>query len=222
MCAVSFISTRNVDSPRARLSAAPTRQKTLSTIPMLRRGRRHEAIPSVPSGVMRATCRRNVDFPAMLGPVRMTKDRSVPRALEAVGNEGAARAGAPPPPGCRPSRMESAVPGVTFGRTYPCTVAANAKAWNTSSSESRRAHQEEPRDGLPHRGPTSRNSFRSISMIRLRGVVDLGLQVGQPSVVNRSPPTRDWRRMKPGGTRWQVGLRHLEVVPDDPVVPQLQ
>ena len=42
------------------------------------------------------------------------------------------------------------------------------------------------------------------------------------SVVKRSPPTRDWRRTKWGGHEAKIRFRHLEVVPDDLVVTELQ
>ena len=68
IAAVSLISTMNVDSPRARLSAAPTRVKIRSTMPTrARRAGTNE--PTWASSAIWATWRRNVDLPAMLGPV---------------------------------------------------------------------------------------------------------------------------------------------------------
>ena len=72
MWAVSVISTRKVDSPRARLSLAPTRQKILSTIPMraLWQGTK---LPVCARSAMSAFCLRKVLFPAILGPVIRAK-----------------------------------------------------------------------------------------------------------------------------------------------------
>src|SRR6202012_4197525 len=66
--AVSFISTMNVLSPRARLSLAPTRVSTRSTTPMCAflAGTKEPICAKI---TVNATCRINVDLPAMLGPV---------------------------------------------------------------------------------------------------------------------------------------------------------
>ena len=64
----SLISTRNVDSPRERLSEAPTLQNILSTIGIVTffAGTKD---PIWARSTIKATCLRKVDLPAMLGPV---------------------------------------------------------------------------------------------------------------------------------------------------------
>ena len=68
IAAVSRISTMNVDSPRARLSPAPTRVNTRSQMPM--RALRAATKPPICAWMTAsATCRMSVDLPAMFGPV---------------------------------------------------------------------------------------------------------------------------------------------------------
>ena len=66
--AVSDISTKKVDSPLARLSEAPTRQKILSTIPSFafEAGTKE---PICASKIIKAFCRKYVLLPAIFGPV---------------------------------------------------------------------------------------------------------------------------------------------------------
>ena len=66
--AVSIISTRKVDSPFARLSLAPTRQKIRSTIPM-RAFTAGIYEPVWARSTINAFCLKYVLLPAMLGPV---------------------------------------------------------------------------------------------------------------------------------------------------------
>ena len=70
--AVSVISTRKVDSPRARLSEAPTRQKILSTRPSraLEQGTKE---PVCARREIKAFCLRKVLLPAIFGPVIRAK-----------------------------------------------------------------------------------------------------------------------------------------------------
>ncbi len=70
MALVSAISTMNVDWPRTRLSLAPTRVKRRSTMPTRARDAGTK-LPICARSTISPTCRRIVDFPAMLGPVRM-------------------------------------------------------------------------------------------------------------------------------------------------------
>ena len=68
MTAVSTISTMKVERPRARSSAAPTRENSRSTMPI----RAREAgtkLPICAISAISAFWRRKVDLPAMLGPV---------------------------------------------------------------------------------------------------------------------------------------------------------
>ena len=68
MPAVSTISTMKVERPRARSSAAPTRENSRSTMPMCaERAGTNE--PICASTAISAFWRRKVDLPAMLGPV---------------------------------------------------------------------------------------------------------------------------------------------------------
>src|SRR5437588_386609 len=68
IAAVSTISTMNVERPRARSSAAPTRLKRRSTMP-IRAARAGTNEPIWARIRMRAFWRRKVLLPAMLGPV---------------------------------------------------------------------------------------------------------------------------------------------------------
>ena len=68
MPAVSTISTMKVERPRARSSAAPTRENRRSTMPM-RAERAGTNAPIWASTTISAFWRRKVDLPAMLGPV---------------------------------------------------------------------------------------------------------------------------------------------------------
>src|SRR5712671_5251541 len=68
MAAVSTISTMKVERPRARSSAAPTREKRRSTTPSLARFAGTKP-PIWARTMMSAFWRRNVDLPAMFGPV---------------------------------------------------------------------------------------------------------------------------------------------------------
>ena len=103
MCAVSRISTMNVDSPRARLSPAPTRVKMRSHEADARARAPARSCPSAPWITVSATWRISVDLPAMLGPVTIRSCSAVGIEADVVGDEAA---GAPPaarrPGGARP------------------------------------------------------------------------------------------------------------------------
>ena len=76
MAAVSTISTMKVERPRARSSAAPTRENSRSTTPMWAE-RAGTNDPIWASTAMSAFWRRKVDLPAMLGPVTSQMRASV-------------------------------------------------------------------------------------------------------------------------------------------------
>ena len=90
MAAVSTISTMKVERPRARSSAAPTRENSRSTMPMwAERAGTNEPIWA--STAMSAFWRRKVDLPAMLGPVTSQMRASV-TSSKPVGISGRAAA----------------------------------------------------------------------------------------------------------------------------------
>ena len=78
--AVSTISTIKVDRPRAKSSAAPTRLNNRSSVPIwaLAAGTNE---PICAKRAIKAFCRRKVDLPAMLGPVRSKIDFSLSSSL---------------------------------------------------------------------------------------------------------------------------------------------
>ena len=126
MLAVSFISTRNVDSPAARLSDAPTRVNSASTTPTLARAAGTNE-PTWARSTTKAVWRSTTLLPAMFGPViRSTWPASA--ATSASSPAGAARRtelGMNASPagstcsttGCRPSTMSSTAESSTAGRT---------------------------------------------------------------------------------------------------------
>ena len=89
MAAVSAISTMNVDWPRARSSEAPTRVKMRSTRPMRARDAGTK-LPACASRTVSATCRSNVLFPAMFGPVSTTSWERVRSRTRSLGTKGSA------------------------------------------------------------------------------------------------------------------------------------
>ena len=87
MCAVSCISTMNVDCPRRIWSVAPTRVKIRSTRPTLA-SRAGTKLPIWARITMSAVWRRKVDLPPMLGPVRICSRGAVAAQAQVVGHEG--------------------------------------------------------------------------------------------------------------------------------------
>ena len=81
---VSFISTMNVDWPRARSSFAPTRVKMRSTSPIsaLSAGTK---LPICAINTISATWRMYVDFPAMFGPVTIATRKFSPSSAVSLG-----------------------------------------------------------------------------------------------------------------------------------------
>ena len=75
ICDTSFISSMKVDWPVARSSLAPTRVKIRSTGEMLASFAGMNE-PACAISVNKATCRIYVDFPAILGPVRIITSHS--------------------------------------------------------------------------------------------------------------------------------------------------
>ena len=105
MAAVSTISTMKVERPRARSSAAPTRENRRSTIPICADSAGTK-LPICARMAISAFCRRNVDLPAMLGPVTShIRPASPPRKVAIVRHEGAgvfcSQAPLRPPDGAR-------------------------------------------------------------------------------------------------------------------------
>src|SRR5919108_749881 len=133
--AVSTISTRNVDWPRARLSWAPTRVNRRSIRPS-RAERAGTKAPICASTTMWPVCRRYTDLPAMLGPVRITTRASSSRRRSFGVTGSPERASST---GWRPSTISRAPPASTTGRTWPRVWATSASPAVTSSSASARA-----------------------------------------------------------------------------------
>ena len=131
--AVSVISTRKVDSPFARLSDAPTRQKIRSTIPSfaLAAGTYE---PVWASKAISAFCRKYVLLPAILGPVINAKDG---KASSSALNKESLGTNSPvgkclSTTGWRPSFISKIVESSISGRTQLLFMAACAKDALTS------------------------------------------------------------------------------------------
>ena len=84
MFAVSFISTRNVLSPAARLSDAPTRVKMRSHNESVASAAGTKQ-PACASSCTSATCRISVLLPAIFGPVTRRTCRSSPLSSMLLG-----------------------------------------------------------------------------------------------------------------------------------------
>ena len=104
----------NVDCPRTRLSLAPTRVNTRSTTPILARLAGTND-PTCAISTISPIWRRMVDFPAMLGPVRMIM-RASSESFTSFGMN-LSRAIIRSTTGCRPPTMSSSNPSVISGRT---------------------------------------------------------------------------------------------------------
>ena len=114
MALVSLISTMKVDWPRARLSLAPTRVKSRSTMPTEAASAGTNE-PICASTTQRPICRRIVDLPAMFGPGHeATRSASVKRASLGMN---ASRAMSRSMTGCRLARSTRSNPSCTSGRT---------------------------------------------------------------------------------------------------------
>ena len=104
-----------VDSPRARLSDAPTRVNTRSTMPTrARRAGTNEPICAMTT--MSAVCRITVDLPAMLGPVITMSCASSGSSVVSLGTKRPAAASFSTT-GWRPSSISRRNEPSTSGRT---------------------------------------------------------------------------------------------------------
>ena len=126
--AVSLISTKNVDCPRARLSEAPTRQNIRSTKPIFAfRAGTHE--PMCAKNTISAFCRKYVLFPAIFGPVTTAKQPSDKEVLFGTNSPSGKCICTT---GCLPSSISSTLPSAISGHTQLCSSAAFAKEAITS------------------------------------------------------------------------------------------
>ena len=126
MFAVLFISTRNVDSPAARLSDAPTRVKSASTTPTLAL-EAGTKLPTWASSTTSAVCRNTTLLPAMFGPVIKSTcpDWLAASASSPTGAASRTELGMNASPagsirsttGCRPSTTSRTAESSTVGRT---------------------------------------------------------------------------------------------------------
>ena len=132
MAAVSVISTMKVERPRARSSAAPTRENSRSTTPIVAlsagTGR-----PAWASTTISAFWRRNVDLPAMFGPVSSSTRWSGERS-QSFGTNCAWPASAASTTGWRPAWTRNASSSVTCGRHHVPASASFAADWTASSN----------------------------------------------------------------------------------------
>src|SRR5712692_8603381 len=125
MFAVSVISTMNVDMPALMSSCAPTRVKMRSTRPMTAASAGTK-LPHWASSTITAACRRNVDLPAMFGPVRMVicwPSGSSSRSLATKAPSARWRSTS----GWRPPLMLRMRPALTVGRSQRSRAAATAR-----------------------------------------------------------------------------------------------
>jgi hypothetical protein len=115
MAAVSRISTMKVLSPRATLSLAPTRESTRSTTPT--RAREAGTKPPIWAiTTVNATCRINVDLPAMFGPVT-SQSRSPSTSRRTSFGTKRPAAASRSTTGWRASMSSMTVPSSILGRT---------------------------------------------------------------------------------------------------------
>ena len=132
MFAVSCISTRNVDLPRARSSPAPMRVNTRSSTPIrIDDAGTNEPICAITAIV--ATWRMYVDFPAMFGPVMSIIWSVVVLRNAEFGTNGSA-SGSCSIIGCLPSVISRTSESSTTGLTYPAASARSASASVASRS----------------------------------------------------------------------------------------
>ena len=114
-----------VDMPAVMSSCAPTRVKIRSARPTtaLSAGTK---LPHCASSTITAACLRNVDLPAMLGPVRMTTWSPSGSSSRSFGTK--APAGRPfSTSGWRPPLMLRRSPALTSGRRHPSSDAVTAR-----------------------------------------------------------------------------------------------
>ena len=138
IAAVSTISTMNVERPRARSSEAPTRLKSCETAPICARAAgTNEPICAI--SAISAFWRRNVDLPAMFGPV---SNQTAALLSDLVSVQSLATNAAfcalsdLSTTGWRPRSISNAPEVSTVGRVQPSPLAMSASAVNTSSSAS--------------------------------------------------------------------------------------
>ncbi len=147
MCAVSAISTRNVDSPRTSESDAPTRVKMRSQSPT----RAEDAGTNEPACARRtriAFCLRYVDLPPMFGPVRTTTWDPSPPEGGVVRHERLARA----------QSLDDGVPAALDGedglldeaRTRPAGAAGDARERDERVEEPEPRRRREDAAGSAH------------------------------------------------------------------------
>ena len=115
MFAVSFISTMNVEFPRVSSSLAPTRVKIRSTTPILA-SFAGTKLPICAIRAVSATCRMNVLFPAMFGPVIRRTRLASPSRSTSFGTKRSSWTFSTT--GCLPSTTRISVPSSTTGFAY--------------------------------------------------------------------------------------------------------
>ncbi len=145
IAAVSTISTMKVERPRARSSAAPTRENSRSTTPIWASAAGTKA-PAWARMAMSAFWRRKVDLPAMLGPVTTAMrppvalcraGPSVPERSQPLATKSTPLAfSAASTTGWRPPSMRKASERSTTGRTQPRVSATSPSAKATSMAAS--------------------------------------------------------------------------------------
>ncbi len=116
IAAVSTISTMKVERPRARSSAAPTRENSRSITPITARSAGTK-LPTCASTAISAFWRRKVLLPAMFGPVSSHSRRCSDRSASLAMNRAAWRASACSTTGWRPPWIRNCRPSSISGRT---------------------------------------------------------------------------------------------------------
>src|SRR6056300_907794 len=132
IAAVSTISTIKVDRPRAKSSDAPTRLNNWLTNPICANGAGTNE-PAWAKSAINAFCRKNVDLPAMFGPVKsqiLPSSKSQSFAINGLPSRWRDASTT----GWRPARMVNARLSSTVGRTQSKPLAKCAIDTATSSS----------------------------------------------------------------------------------------
>ena len=131
IAAVSTISTMKVERPRARSSEAPTRENSRSTTPIRARSA-GTYDPACASSTISAFWRKNVDLPAIFGPV--TTAIRPPERSQSLGAKALPCACSDASTtGCRPPLISKSKDASTWGRVQSRRQASSASAATRSS-----------------------------------------------------------------------------------------
>ena len=212
MAAVSTISTMKVDRPWARSSEAPTRLNSRSTTPMWAASAGTNE-PICASTAISAFWRRNVDLPAMLGPVtshsRLSPDRS--QSL-ATNGPASSRARAASTTGWRPPVMAKVVVSSTTGRHQRPSPASTARAAITSRSASAAAASEMPCQASATVPTSWSNRLCSSASARSAASEMRPASLASSVVVKRTELASVWRWMKVSASGGRISASAFRAV----------